>query len=63
MKKPRTGGAGLLGFHHGGEPVMARATLIGARRNRSAYTRSTCGLTAEAVCLVVIQSGDTTLHI
>jgi hypothetical protein len=22
MKKPRTGGAGLLGFH-GGEPVMA----------------------------------------
>ena len=28
MKKPRTGGAGLLGFPIGGEPVMAWGSAI-----------------------------------
>jgi hypothetical protein len=52
-----------------GPPLWGRAclsspALISARcRNRSAYTRSTCGLTAKAVWHVVIQPRNTTLHI
>ena len=47
-----------------GRACLFSPALISTRcRNRSAYARSTCGLTAKAVCLVVIQAGDTALHI